>query len=162
MCKKYGEHIFRGEDVTKSEKIIPVEIKAHLFTLQGKRVNVSISRDITEELKAQEREHHDKALLQSILDTLPGKLLVINQDYHIIAANKELLLNKHLDNETPEALRDHRCYELFHSRDHPCEECRLKNIENLNETETKIVYRDEDGKKAVEELIKKIEGIIRK
>jgi PAS domain S-box-containing protein len=142
-----GEHIFSGEEITKSGKIIPVEIKAHLFTLQGKRVNVSISRDITEELEAQEREHHDKAFLQSILDTLPGKLLVINQDYHIIAANKELLLNKHLGNKTPEALRDHRCYELFHSKDHPCEGCRLKNLENLNETETKIVYRDEDGKK---------------
>src|SRR6056297_2584168 len=82
-----GENVFSGEHVTKSGKIIPVENRVHLCTLKKEKVIVSISRDISEELKAQERERQDKALLQSILDALPGKLRVIDRNYRLIAAN---------------------------------------------------------------------------
>ena len=141
------EYVFRGEHVTKAGMIIPVENRVHVFTLKGEKVIVSISRDITEELRAQERERQDKALLQSILDALPGKLRVVDRDYRIIAANQELLSDTPDDIETVEDAKGKYCYRLFYSKEKPCKNCNLKNIETLNEPETKIYYKDKSEKK---------------
>ena len=141
------EYVFRGEHVTKAGELIPVENRVHVFTLKGEKVIVSISRDITEELKAQERERQDKALLQSILDALPGKLRVVDRAYRTIAANQELLSDTPENIKTVEDAKGSYCYQLFYSNNKPCKDCNLKDIETLNEPETKIYYKDEDGKK---------------
>ncbi len=142
---KNEEYVFRGEHVTKSGKVIPVENKVHLFTLKGEKMIISISRDITEELSAQEKQRQDKALLQSVLDALPGKLRVIDRNYQVIAANDELLADAPPDMKTTEDLKGHCCYQLFYGKDKPCKDCNLKSLEELTETETKIYYKDEDG-----------------
>lgn len=49
-----GYAIFETEHVRKDGTIIPVEINAHVVSIQGKRVIVSVVRDITERKQAEE------------------------------------------------------------------------------------------------------------
>ncbi len=143
---KNGEHIFRGEHVNKAGEIIPVENRSHLFTLKGERVVVTISRDISEDMKAQERERRDKALLQSVLDALPGKLVVVDRHYRIITANSEIL-NRINTSRADNQVKGLHCYDVFHNRKQPCEICSLNNLDELTEIRTRIYYKDEDGVK---------------
>ncbi len=141
---KNGEHIFRGEHVNKAGEIIPVENRSHLFQLKGERVVVTISRDISEDLKAQERERRDKALLQSILDALPGKLVVVDRHYRIITANSEIL-NRIKAFRSNDQVKGLHCYDVFHDRNQPCEICSLKELDKLTDIRTRIYYKDENG-----------------
>ncbi len=135
-----GEHIFRTEFLTKDGKIIPVEISSKLYTLNGERTIISISRDISSELQSQRIQNEQRALLQSVLDALPGKLRVMNSDYKVIASNT------HMPSNTSEGSEDEDCFRLFHSRDFPCEDCHIDELEATDKPITKVYYDNKVGK----------------
>jgi PAS domain S-box-containing protein len=119
---------FQGEHVAKDGRIIPVDISSSLITLEGKKVVISVSRDLSERLKNLQREKKDKELLQSILNTLPGKLVVVDKERRIVAANKKALYRIKTHEKTVSQLIGKKCHWVFQKNPVPCEICKLDKM----------------------------------
>ncbi len=77
---------FETVHLTKDSQKIPVEITTHIINYEGKRVGLSISRDITERKKAEkslkENENRYRKLLENCFDAV-----VIHSEGKLISAN---------------------------------------------------------------------------
>ena len=84
--------IFEIEIVRKDGALVPVEVNAHLFYLQGKPVVLAITRDITERKRTETaiREAHQR--LENILEFLPDPVFVLDtgEGYRMEPAMEEL------------------------------------------------------------------------
>lgn len=99
-----GQTTFERVYRTKSGKEIPVEINSHLFELEGKKVALSVARDITErkihETQLKESEERYRTLFQFspdyiVLLDLDGKILEINRTLeNILGMDTESLRGK--------------------------------------------------------------------
>ena len=118
-----GEFINRkknGETYWEEANISPVIDNA------GKIVNyVKVAQDITERKKAEERLRENRNLLTTIINNLPGYLIVVDKERRIIIANNNWL------NAAKNAYPEHNlnygryCYEVFAGRETPCLNCHL-------------------------------------
>ncbi len=93
--------------------------------------------------------HNDaKQSIQAILDSLPYRLMVVNDDKTVSMVNQTFLQENHLRVE--DALARH-CYELRYGLDNPCAECGrpcyLEEVKKTKETTSTIhEYVGKDGK----------------
>jgi PAS domain S-box-containing protein len=87
--KKYS--IFKHSIKTKDKKNITVEINAHSFEYDGKIFILSIARDITERIKAEEELIKEKTLLKTIIDTLPDQVYAKDMESKFILANSNVI-----------------------------------------------------------------------
>jgi len=55
-----GHAIFETGHRRKDGTIVPVEINAHVVNLQGKRMTVSVIRDITERKQAEQKQKRER------------------------------------------------------------------------------------------------------
>lgn len=142
-----GKHRFKSENVTKTGEIIPVEVSSQLFTLKGKKAIVSISRDIRSELEALRIQNEQRALLQSVLDALPGKLRVVGTNYKVLVSNNKQLESSSRAHTSSKNLENPDCFKLFYSRDTPCDNCQFDDILATDKPITKVYYRNENSDK---------------
>ncbi len=89
-----------------------------------------------------------KQSIQAILDSLPYRLMVVNDDKTVSMVNQTFLQENHLRVE--DALSRH-CYELRYGLDNPCAECGrpcyLEEVKKTKETTSTIhEYIGKDGK----------------
>lgn len=99
--------------VTKSGKIIPVEINSQMFSMGGKKVVLTISRDITERWKAEEALKEANARLETLVQSIPdlvafkdteGRHLVVNKALEkFMGMSSEELLGKSAEDIFPPA-----------------------------------------------------------
>ena len=82
--------IFEIEIVRKDGTLVPVEVNAHLFYLQGKPVVLAITRDITERKRTETaiREAHQR--LVEILEFLPDPVFVLDTEGRVTAWNRAM------------------------------------------------------------------------
>ncbi|HPR96352.1 MAG TPA: PAS domain S-box protein [Thermotogota bacterium] len=125
---KRGDLKFISENMTRSGEKIPVEITSQLFPYKGKTVVASIARDIKERIETEKREKDNRLLLQSVLDTLPGMLLVVNTDYTIAAYNKIFAGKLAKKTKKTEDYVGKKCYQVICKRKDVCEDCYLERI----------------------------------
>lgn len=88
--REKGEGFFEIELLRKDGSLVPVEVNAHLFYLQGKPVVLSITRDITERRKneAAIKEAHKR--LEYILEFLPDPVFVLDTSGVVTAWNRAM------------------------------------------------------------------------
>ncbi|MCE5182624.1 MAG: PAS domain S-box protein [Betaproteobacteria bacterium] len=111
QLQKNHHAIFEQCHVTRNGKRIPVEVSAHLFTLEGKNTILAVARDITERKQA---EAEFKTILQTTADgfwiasTQDARLLDVNQAYCAMSgySRQELLQMRISDLDANEDLDD--------------------------------------------------------
>lgn len=84
QAKINSHYTFELECVAKDGSTIPVEVNIHCFLMQGKKVFLSLARDITERKAAEENLKMYRMLSENALDII----LFIDMDGKIIEANK--------------------------------------------------------------------------
>lgn len=81
---------FEIDLIRKDGTLVPVEVNAHLFYLQGKPVVLAITRDITERRKTEAaiKEAHQR--VEDILEFLPDPVFVLDTEGRVTAWNRAM------------------------------------------------------------------------
>ncbi len=85
-----GHAIFETEHRRKDGIIVPVEINAHVVSLQGKKVMASVVRDITERKKAEEALHESEEKFRTVVENTLDGILIVTLTGVIIFRNRAL------------------------------------------------------------------------
>jgi PAS domain S-box-containing protein len=104
-----GHSTFEAEHQRKDGTVILAEVNVHIVTLQGKRVGISVVRDITERKRVEEKIRTSETRYRRLFESAKDGILILNRDTgEIIDANpfietlvgysREELLGKHLWN----------------------------------------------------------------
>ncbi len=71
----------------KDGTLIPVEISANIFSLKGKKINISAVRDITERMQAEEQIAKSQLLLEASIENSKMPILSIDKQYRYLYFN---------------------------------------------------------------------------
>jgi PAS domain S-box-containing protein len=104
--------------------------------------SVGILADITEQKQAEEELRASRALLQSLLDSIPDLLMVIDRDYRIVYSNNQgrCSIRPHEESSCP------RCYQRLHSQDAPCQDCPAQIVFTTGRTVEQEKINPDDGR----------------
>ena len=94
---------------------------------------IATNRDITDIVRTKQETEASEKLLQSILDSFPDPVNMIDKDYKIVFANKKLLS---LINKDLEEIKGNFCYKVYQKRNKICEICAPKKVFETGKTET--------------------------
>ncbi len=120
-------------------QIIPIKHDNHVIAA------TLTARDNSDKRKAEEELKNSQYMLDSILQSIPGTLVVIDKKYNILASNWHGL-KKHLSQNPDEK---NKCHEFYWHKDKPCDECCARKVfdtgepvkeENFNENDN--VYKE--------------------
>lgn len=82
-----GSAIFESVHVSKSGKLIPVEINVRLVKIKGKKMHISIVRDMTERKLNEEELYRSRRMLQMILDNIPQRVFWKDRQLNYLGCN---------------------------------------------------------------------------
>ncbi len=85
-----GHSIFETEHRRKDGTIVPVEINVHIGHLQGKRVAISVVRDITERKLAEKVLQEEEAKYRRIYETSLEGIWGVDTGYRVIFVNPKM------------------------------------------------------------------------
>lgn len=98
---------------------IPVEINPRTIIIGGEEYVFGIFRDISYRIRAKEQLEESRKFLSVTLQSLPGMLMVIDQDYRVVSSNW-----KEHDLHPEEKLKQFPyCYKVFKHKELPCDYC---------------------------------------
>ena len=104
---------------------------------------VGILADITEQKQAEEELRTSRALLQSLLDSIPDLLMVIDRDYRIIYSNNQ---GRRFDPARRKNLPARPVMADFVPADAPCEDCPAQLVFASGQTVERESINYQDGK----------------
>lgn len=84
-----GITTFRSIHVRKDGTEIPVESSVHLFKWDGRDVALSVSRDITGRIEAENQLRQRKELLEKILETIPVMVASFDKETQLVWVNRQ-------------------------------------------------------------------------
>ncbi len=105
-----GHARFETAHRTKDGRLIPVESNVRLVDLRGRRVVLSVSRDITKRKRAEAARLESQQALTALLDATTESAFLIGTDYEILVCNR--IAAERLGSE-PEQLIGRNLLELF-------------------------------------------------
>jgi len=76
--KTLGHAVFETEHIRKDGSLIPVEINAHVVTLQGKTVVISVVRDISDRKTAEQTIRESEQKFRRIFDSANDGIVIID------------------------------------------------------------------------------------
>jgi PAS domain S-box-containing protein len=85
-----GHGTFQTEHRKKDGTVFPVEINTHMVTILGKKVILSVVRDITERKQAEAALRESQQLFSDIISFLPDPTFVIDKEGKVLAWNRAL------------------------------------------------------------------------
>ena len=117
-------------------------------------LNARLTEEIHGRVEAQKAQTASKIFLQTIIDSLPEQIFVVNRDYRITLANRRTLELNGL-NHLPDLIH---CHQLSHGRGIPCHEnthpCPMPEILKTGKPATvEHIYEDAEGQACVVEII---------
>ncbi|MBW2091277.1 MAG: PAS domain S-box protein [Deltaproteobacteria bacterium] len=116
-------------------------IQLILSLFKSRKQDTVVEREITQSLQKLKK-------FQSILDSLPYRIMVINKDMSIDTVNKTFLDEFEL---TREAVQGKPCYEVRYGLDKPCASCCLEEVRKTKKASIFYQgYRDEKGEERVD------------
>lgn len=107
--------------LTRSGKLVSVEINTTTIELSGKKYVMSIVRDITRRKKAERALIYEKNKLTNILNGLGDGVYIVNKEYEIEYLNPVI-------RKEYRAVTGARCYKCFYDRESACPWCRMKEV----------------------------------
>ncbi len=81
---------FEIDLIRRDGSVLPIEVNAHLFSLQDKPVALAIARDITERRRIEAEIQEALLRLEYILEFLPDPVFVLDTDGTVTGWNREL------------------------------------------------------------------------
>lgn len=81
-----GFSTFESTLISKENHLIPVEINAHLYMLQGKKYVLTITRDLSDRKRMESALLESEQRYRSLVDLSPD-MITVEQDYKIVFAN---------------------------------------------------------------------------
>ncbi len=104
------------------------------------------ARDNSDKKKTEEELKNSQNMLESVLQSIPGTLVVLDKKYNILASNWHGL-KKH-QSKHPDA--KNKCHELYWHRDKPCEECHAKKVfESGKPIRSEVFNKKDNGYKEI-------------
>jgi PAS domain S-box-containing protein len=147
---------FESTHIGKDGQDIHLVFNAKVVTdKHGKVIGTSgTAYDITERIKAEEALRASESFIKKILETVGEGIVVIDQSYKILSANKAYL---DLTNTHPETVLGKCCYGISHHLSKPCDEagedCPLRRTLDTGESHDAIhTHYDEKGAKRIVEI----------
>jgi|GEM_PF-616152 len=104
--------------------------------------------DITARKKAEDDLKESQSMLQSIVNTLPGLLNVVNRDLEIIALNNAESRLKMAGVDTVSELLGKRCYRVFMGKEDACSWCRVAEVFQTGKVVEETTTPDDPREKA--------------
>ena len=111
--------------ITKEGRRFPVEINGKYMKYDGQEYVCAIARDITERWRIAEALRRAEEEKTGILDSLPEMVAYYGKDMRILWANKAAGASSSL---SPVELVGSRCYDVWHKRKIPCEDCPVVKV----------------------------------
>jgi PAS domain S-box-containing protein len=170
--KREGSLIYQSRHRSKDGRILPVEINANYFTYAGRSYNLSLARDMSMRIQAEEaikkeRQRYDERqkealdtlreherFIRNILETVDEGFIVVDRDYHILSANRAYC---DLVGLPEEQVIGHLCHERFHAEATQCFENKydcpiLRTFATGAAQSAAHIFSDGSGKKRHVEL----------
>jgi PAS domain S-box-containing protein len=111
--RKEGTFVAEAIHQRKDGSTFPVEVSARLIKIEDKQYIQAITRDITERKKTEEEK-------STILATMSELVIYQDLEHRVVLANRAAGESVGL---APEDLVGRYCYEIWHRRSLPCENC---------------------------------------
>lgn len=122
-----GGVTFFGVQKRKDGSTFPVEARVSLVEYRGRRLVLSLARDITERRRAEEAMVQAKEDWENTFDAIADMVMLLDDGHHILRVNKaaaEAL------GTTKESLVGKKCYEAIHGTDRSIGRCPLTKTMN--------------------------------
>ena len=123
--------LFEAVHIRKDGSEFPVEVSSRGATVGGQRVLLSIVRDISERKRAERALIESHNLNESLLQTIPFGMDIVDQAGTILFANEKLHALVGVD------LRAHTCWQMYKDDQTQCADCSLK--QPIAPGETRII-----------------------
>lgn len=136
MIKNIDEagYSFETKILRKDGTFMDVDVSATGVSSGGQKLTYCVCRDITERKQAEKELQEKQALLQSIINILPGTLNVMDTDYNIIVVNESDFRLKLTEYDSASGLIGKKCYKEFMKRSSPCPWCKIHEVIKTGET----------------------------
>jgi PAS domain S-box-containing protein len=137
-----GHTTFECVHLCKDGKRIPVEVNAHLFTLDNEEVILSIARDVTERKDVEKKIVESQSALSSMIDHAPFGIMVIGSDKRVRNINEAAL--RLMDYESPEEIIGSICHETLCPAE--IDQCPIIDLGQVVDRSERILLTREKGK----------------
>ncbi|MGZ7044665.1 MAG: PAS domain-containing sensor histidine kinase, partial [Methanobacterium sp.] len=87
QLQKTGHAIFENIHVTKDGRRIPVEVNNHIMEFRGKKIALTVVRDITERKRAEEELQKSKESFRTLAENSPDLIFRVDKDLRCIYIN---------------------------------------------------------------------------
>src|SRR6056297_2713398 len=123
------------EAINKEQHEIPIELSLAAVALNGQWHAVGVMRDLRERNRVLDALKENENLLEAIINSLSGILMVIDKDYRIILVNTSKFMSAKDVYDSPEQLKGKLCYKVFFDRDKPCPWCKMQLVIQSGQTQ---------------------------
>lgn len=130
---KNGHETFESVNITKEGEKIPVEVNAHLFELDKKKLILSIARNIRDKKKAIDQAEQIKQDWNLIFQAIGHPVLILDPQNNILNVNKAAIEATGMDEKE---LLGKKCWKIFHKTEHPPNSCPMQKLLNSSQLET--------------------------
>lgn len=124
--KIYVLMILKGDKVIGD--FILVFSKGNQFRNEGDaRIYVDLVELFIEKWNREKELEANRTLMRSIIGTLPGYLLVVDKECHIISVNQNML-DTLKDDYGIKSIIGKKCYQVFMKKENPCAWCKIREV----------------------------------
>ena len=142
----------------KDGSTIIVKISARHYELQGKKVNISTIRDITDSKKIEYSLQEAEAEKKAILNSIAFNLIFLSTDFNIIWANKAAAESI---NKKEEQLIGHKCYEFWGEGEKICIHCPTKKaLKSKRTVSVNVTTKEGHTKRIVGSPVSSPDGVV--
>ena len=125
--------------------VFPKLVVVEKGTYFGRSVVFNFSFDLAAQKKMQEELEENEAIFNSVFNSTPSPVHLVNNNFEVVMANEAIL---HLKGYDLEDVVGKKCYEVFQNRNQICDKCAVKQVfENSQPASTRGELTLPDGQK---------------
>jgi PAS domain S-box-containing protein len=130
-----GRMVFEVDHVKKSGEAFPVEISASIIAQNGRKMILSVARDITERKQAEERVRTSEAFLAAVFASIQDGVSVLDTELNIQQVSP--VMEQWYADQLP--LVGKKCYRCYQGASKPCDPCPSVRALESGKTELDVV-----------------------